>query len=316
MKKTALSLLFLFLTGVITIDQLEYEVSAQVRSRRASEQQPSLIDLPKFETESYRVTVESVQRKANNFIVTLVFESLSEKSIKIRLVGSPYPDQLDRPGSPYLSDEKSDKYILQDVDSARVVYFGTELLPKTKFFFFGQGNGTTFTFTATEMDGNFNRIRPVTLKGLKVTSTEESAELNTSSDLPSLVTESYRVVVSDVQRDSDNIVVTLIFESLLDHSFNIEWGEGHRGDNDIWQGVEPYLIDENADRYYLRDRDDGKVVGCGFCYEHTELLPRTKLKTHFIFKALGTGTTFTLACKERSPKNDRPVVIQGLKAKY
>jgi hypothetical protein len=226
--------------------------------------------------------------------------------------------QTDRRDGPYLIDEKQNRYILQGKDSAGVVKCSgcefAELLPntklKTQLLFFGEGNGATFSFITTERSPV--RGRPVAIKGLKVTSTEELSTSATSDAPPSLVTESYRVVVTNVERDAENITVTLIFENLLDRAFNIEWGEGKSGDNETWQGKEPYLIDENADRYYLRERDREKVVYCGWC-ETAEILPGTKLKTRFIFKASGNGTTFTLACKERSPKHDRPVVIQGLK---
>lgn len=143
-------------------------------------------------------------------------------------------------------------------------------------------------------------------------SNSSSSQTAETPQLPSFQTEAYRVVVSDVHRSAETITVTLIFESLLDKTFEIAWGRGNGRDED-WKSDEPYLIDENADRYYLTRRDDGRIVDCLWCGS-AELLPGTKLKTHFIFKNSGNGSTFTLACKEFSPKPDRPIIIRGLKA--
>ena len=296
MRKITLYLLLFFITGVTMVAQPQTTTPAA---------QPTL------QTSLYRAVVSSVQRKANNFTVTVVFENLTDKLVNLRW-GNSY--NLETSG-PYLVDEKSAKYTLQDVDTAKVVNCSgcayAELLPKTKlktdFIFFGEGNGKLFTFMATEFVPS-SRM-PIAIKGLTVTST---TELSATEALPTFITESYRAVVTDVQKDSNNVVVTLVLENLLDKPYTVEWGEGRSGDNDVWEGKEPYLIDENADRYYLRERDSGKIVFCSYC-EGAEILPGTKLKTRFVFKISGTGNTFTLATKERSPKSERPVVITGLK---
>lgn len=294
----------------------------------------SFNDEAKFTTESYRVTVESVKKNADNVEVTLVIESLSNDTV-ILTWGEKYNNEVWQ--MPYLTDENADKYILRvrkdpetEDDSNEPAVSQTELLPgtklKTHLKFYGTGRGTTFTLVSKERSPKSGR--PVVISGLKPNaveppkkaSMEESPSINTPTtetlQPPTFETESYRVVVSDVQRNAGDIIVTLIFENLTDKTFQIGWGRGqYRGDGiRVWEGEEPYLIDENADRYYLRDRDNGKVVDCMWC-ESAELLPGTKLKTRFIFKASGNGTTFTLACKEFSPKPERPIVIRGLKVK-
>ena len=239
---------------------------------------------PSFQTESYRVTVESVQRKANNFTVTLVFESLSDKVINLRLGSDHY--YWDQRG-PYLLDEKSNKYSLQRPDSEGFVSCSgcsfKELLPRTKlksqFLFFGNGNGTTFTFTTTEslpVGG-----RPVVIKGLKVTASE------TFNDEAVFTTESYRVTLESVTRSMDSVEVTLVFESLSDETIDLAWGSKY--DNSVWQV--PYLTDENANKYALRVRSDSSPEPA---VSQTELLPGTKLKAHLKFYGAGNGTVFSL----------------------
>lgn len=89
--------------------------------------------------------------------------------------------------------------------------------------------------------------------------TRSNEDSNPAAALPTFETESYRVVVESIRRDADNLSMTLVFESLADKTFSINWGDGRYNDNDIWESSEPYLIDENADRYYLRGQDTGKV---------------------------------------------------------
>lgn len=47
-----------------------------------------------FQTAVYRVTVDSVHRKANNYTVTLVFENLSENVVKLSWGGLLRPNNL------------------------------------------------------------------------------------------------------------------------------------------------------------------------------------------------------------------------------
>lgn len=279
-----------------------------------------------FTTESYRVTRESVNKNVDSVEVTLVFESLSDETVVLAW-GTKYDNAVWQ--VPYLTDENANKYVLRvrSDSSQEPAVSQTELLPGTKLKahlkFYGAGNGTVFTLISKERGPKPNR--PIVISGLTANSgdgskksamepvsTPNSPPAAGMRQLPSFETEAYRVVVSDVQRNAENITVTLIFESLLDKAFEIIWGRG-TGDEENWQSDEPYLIDENADRYYLRRRDDGRVVDCLWC-GRAELLPGTKLKTHFIFKASGNGTTFTFACRELSPKHDRPIIIKGLKA--
>lgn len=281
-------------------------------------------DEAKFVTESYRVTVESVKRNADNVEVVLVFESLSDVPFNLTL-GNRESDSVWQ--TPYLIDENADKYLVRvrsDPDQAKPrpeepVLERTELLPGTKakadLKFYGTGSGTSFTLITKEQSPK--RDRPIVLRGLRPDSAEAPARTAITQptaapqQAPTFETESYKVVVTDVQRNANTITVTLVFESLLDKTFEVAWGRGGGGD-DEWHSEEPYLIDENADRYYLRNRDDGKVVDCLWC-PSANLLPGTKLKTHFVFNASSNGTTFTLGCKEVSPKPQRPIVIRGLK---
>ena len=70
---------------------------------------------------------------------------------------------------------------------------------KLNGFIFGSGNGTTFDLIANDLSDNSNG-KLVVMKGLKVTSNEDS---NPTPDLPTFVTESYRVVVESMRRDAD-----------------------------------------------------------------------------------------------------------------
>lgn len=177
------------------------------------------------------------------------------------------------------------------------------------YLFYGSGNGTTFDLVAID----FNDGQPVIIKGLKVTLDEDTTS---SSASPAFVTEAYRVFVDSVRKDGDDLIIVLIFESLTDKTFKISWGDGsYHYETHAWNGAEPYLIDENADRYYLKSQDSAKIIGSfNFWEEVPDLLPGTKLKTQLVFKAAGNGSVFTLGCKEKSPVRDRPVVIKGIKA--
>jgi hypothetical protein len=42
-----------------------------------------------------------------------------------------------------------------------------------------------------------------------------------------------------------------------------------------WRSFEPYLIDEDADRSYLREQDTGEVIGFLQWDQQAELLPKT-----------------------------------------
>lgn len=286
-----------------------------------------------FTTESYRVTVESVKRNADNVQVVLVFESITDRTISLAWGSRNYSDFWD---VPYLTDENGDKYVLRrrknPADESFLKDLGvddTDFLPGTRLKadlkIYGTGSGSIFTLASKERSPKYDR--PIVIRNLKPDSrtpgrtaaveTIGSAPSVTDSDQPpTFVTESYRVVVSEAQRTGDNILITLVFENLLDATIRIAWGRGENtnGNENSWRGAEPYLIDENADRYYLRYRDDGKITDCLWC-DSAQLLPGTKLKSRFIFKVTGTGTTFTFASNEFEPKPDRPVVIKGIKLK-
>jgi hypothetical protein len=313
--KLYLCVAFLLCT-VASFAQATWASSSQALSTASPQKPESAAQKPSLDKGSYRVIVDSVQKKANNYTVTLIFENLTDRAIKIKWLHSSF---LRGPGKeePYLLDERSNKYVLQaerfqgilgdEVYGGAQVLAGTNL--KLRYLFFGSGSGETFELLANDLSDKTNG-RPVILKGLKITSNED---LKPTAGLPTFVTESYRVVVESIRRDASNLTMTLVFESLADRTFTINWGDGRYNDNGIWESSEPYLIDENADRYYLRGQDTGKIIGFLHWDQQAELLPKTKLKTHLVFKVTESGSSFTFACKERSPKKDRPIVIQGLK---
>lgn len=137
---------------------------------------PSPTRKPVFETPTYRVTVESLARNANNYTANLVFENLTEETINIgwEEKSNLLPDAT----GPYLIDESGEKYFADGTDSGNIISDGmtwlweshTGILPKTKltsrFKFSGNGNGSTFTLIAKEMQGL--GTEPVTIEGLKI----------------------------------------------------------------------------------------------------------------------------------------------------
>src|SRR5712691_8682155 len=97
---------FLILCGITTLAQTGRGRSTQ-SPRRASTQATTEPESPSFfQTESYSVRAESVKRKANNFTVTLVFESRSNEVVKVSWGGYPHNAYV-----PYLVDEHSKKYL-------------------------------------------------------------------------------------------------------------------------------------------------------------------------------------------------------------
>jgi hypothetical protein len=113
----------------------------------ATLQQPT-VSSPTAQSGSYRVTVDSVHRKANNFTITLVFENLSDNTLRLEWSGGPNNERW----GPYLFDENSPKYFLQEIDSDRVVGHGSDLLARTKlksrFLFYGPAQGSIFSLVA------------------------------------------------------------------------------------------------------------------------------------------------------------------------
>lgn len=270
---------------------------------------------PFFETQSYRVTVDSVIKKANNYTVTLIFENLLDRPIEVLWLKKGWSSSDE---GPYLLDEKENKYFVQGEDTENIIgeVFGrrAEVLPKTKLktrlLFYGSGNGQIFSLKASEYI-SFNRTTPILINRLKVSESENSREIAQKSAV--FITESYQVFIESVKKANEDLVLTLIFENLLDNPIQINWGSGNIGWNGIWENsAEPYLIDENAERFYLRKSDSGKVIGSQGFYSG-EILPNTQLKTQITFKDVGNSKVFTFGCKENRPKQDRPIVIQNIK---
>jgi len=134
---------------------------------------------PVWQTPSYKVTVESLERNANDYIATLAFENLTDKTIKIawQEKSGLVPDAT----GPYLIDESGEKYFAKGTDSGNILqdtmkYLWVplpEILPqaklKSRFLFSGNGDGKMFTLKAKEMLQDLG-TRLVTIDGLKATS--------------------------------------------------------------------------------------------------------------------------------------------------
>ncbi len=112
---------------------------------------------PTFETDSYRVVIDSARRSGNNITVLLTFESISDKKIPLSwgwFFGYGHPS--DR--GPYLLDENGGRWDLLRNDDARVVFlsgYGPVDLPpgtkiRTRFVFGGSGAAGSFTLVCTE----------------------------------------------------------------------------------------------------------------------------------------------------------------------
>jgi hypothetical protein len=121
---------------------------------------------PSFETDSYRITVESTRRRESSVSLTLVFENLTETNIGLMWWG----------GTVYLLDENGERWNLDQVPQGAMwnmihTFGGCTLLPGTKvrgtlgFSPAGQNSGTQFTLAATE--GSPNDRRQVIIRGLK-----------------------------------------------------------------------------------------------------------------------------------------------------
>jgi len=125
---------------------------------------------PTFETESYRVIVESVRRSGNSVSIILTFQSVSDKKIPLAWGEFSFGRPSDR--GPYLLDENGGKWVLLANDDARIVwhsgYGPVDLLPgtriKTKFVFGGSGTARSFTLVCTE--GAPNPGRDILIHGL------------------------------------------------------------------------------------------------------------------------------------------------------
>jgi hypothetical protein len=132
---------------------------------------------PVWQTQTYRVTVESLERNANNYTANLVFENLTNESIKIgwEKKSSLLPDAL----GPYLIDDRGQKYFAEGTDSANIItssFVGLgrpiEIPTKTKltsrFVFSGSGDGKIFNLEARTTDWPAGML--ITIEGLTITS--------------------------------------------------------------------------------------------------------------------------------------------------
>lgn len=135
---------------------------------------------PVWQSATYRVTVESLERNANKYIASLVFENLTNESIKIGWEQK--SNLLPSAVGPYLIDDRSQKYFVDGPDSANIItssFVGlerpAEIRPKSKltsrFVFSGSGDGKIFNLEAKTID--WPRGMPITIEGLKVTTVSE-----------------------------------------------------------------------------------------------------------------------------------------------
>lgn len=158
------------------------EINSSGRFVTCSETTLSSEGKPVWQTPTYKVTVESLERNANNYIATLEFENLTDKTIKIawQEKSGLVPDAT----GPYLIDESGEKYFAKGTDSGNILqdtmkYLWValpEILPqsklKSRFVFSGNGDGKMFTLKAKEMLQDLGD-RLVTIDGLKVTAPSE-----------------------------------------------------------------------------------------------------------------------------------------------
>lgn len=137
---------------------------------------------PRFETESYRVTVESIRRKGSSLSVTLVFESLSDTNVKLSWSRTE-TYLLDENGERWKLDEQGGgnargEFIIGGLRSqapltgiTSITSGGITLLPGTKvrntllFSPEGQSNGTQFALAAVEYSPKYGR--QIIIRGLK-----------------------------------------------------------------------------------------------------------------------------------------------------
>ena len=166
---------FQFAAGRLNIEQ-----RCEVGDRFVSCSETTLSNgKPVWQTPSYKVTVESLERNGNDYVVTLEFENLTDKTIKIawQEKSGVVPDAT----GPYLIDESGEKYFAKGTDSGNILqdtmnYLWVPLpkiLPqaklKSRFVFSGNGDGKMFTLKAKEMLQDLGD-RLVTIDGLKITS--------------------------------------------------------------------------------------------------------------------------------------------------
>lgn len=135
---------------------------------------------PVGQTQTYRVTVESLERNGNKYIANLIFENLTNESIEVGW--EERTNLLDADG-PYLIDDRGQKYFVEGTDSAKIItssFVGlgrpVEIRPKAKltsrFVFSGRGEGKIFSLEAKGID--WPGGTPITIEGLKVTLQSEA----------------------------------------------------------------------------------------------------------------------------------------------
>jgi TolB-like protein len=120
--------------------------------------------------------------------------------------------------------------------------------------------------------------------------------------LPTLETESYRLVVDSVRRTGNTATLRLHLEAVSDRS--VEFNAGG------W-----YLLDENGDRWedpndHIRQRQ-GETF-----YNPVKLLSGTKVRGELTLTAAAgsNGRRFTLVAREFLPNYGREMIIRGLQA--
>jgi TolB-like protein len=130
---------------------------------------------PSFETESYRVTVDSARKRGNTLTLTLTFECLAEKAISLSWNGYMGTYVLDENGERWDLLGHETYAVAQSRDSAGILWFpgfgSATLLPgtkiKTKFTFAPKGANTGTQFTLASVEGQPVADRQILIKDIK-----------------------------------------------------------------------------------------------------------------------------------------------------
>jgi hypothetical protein len=141
-----------------------------------------------------------------------------------------------------------------------------------------------------------------------------NVSLEWASGAPSFERPTYRVTVQSLERNTNNYTATLVFENLTNEPIKIAWQEQS---NLVPDATGPYLIDEAGEKYFAKGIDSGKILQDTMrfmWFPVTELPPKTRLTSKFLFVGKGMGTIFSLKAKELiGLEPEVPITIDGLK---
>jgi hypothetical protein len=258
---------------------------------------------PVWQTQAYKVTVESLERIANRYIATLVFENLTNDVIKI---GWEEKTNLLAAAGPYLIDENGYKYFVDGTDSEKIITSSMVMAGKpveipvkvkltSRFVFSGSGDGKIFNLEAKTID--WPGGVPITIEGLRVTSPSNVIpdpsggaaapatldEADSGNRLGAIREELYRKFVGGWKNvDGNTGGITRIEIRSGAKSMQIHmWGKCHPEDCD-WGEVSIPLADADNRTISIRwSHFDGRLVST----QQFDLLPDGRLRvithTHF-----------------------------------